>query len=69
MPLLSFIGNLGYVAVCLFGGYLAVKGQITIGKLQRASCSIFANSINPLLKLAQIANVMQSTIAACRTCL
>ena len=63
MPLLSFIGNLGYVAVCLFGGYLAVKGQITIGKIQ--SFLQYIRQFNqPITQTAQIANVMQSTIAA-----
>jgi len=63
MPLLGFIGNLGYVAVCLFGGYLAVKGQITIGKIQ--SFLQYIRQFNqPITQTAQIANVMQSTIAA-----
>ncbi len=63
MPLLGFIGNLGYVAVCLFGGYFAVRGQITIGKIQ--SFLQYIRQFNqPITQTAQIANVLQSTVAA-----
>lgn len=63
MPLLGFVGNLGYVAVCLLGGFLAVRGQLTIGKIQ--SFLQYIRQFNqPINQTAQIANVLQSTVAA-----
>jgi ATP-binding cassette subfamily B protein len=63
MPLLGFVGNLGYVAVCLVGGFLAVRGQISIGNIQ--SFLQYIRQFNqPINQTAQIANVLQSTVAA-----
>lgn len=62
-PIMSFIGNLGYVAVCVLGGYLAATGSITVGNIQ--SFVQYVRSFTmPLSQLANISNVLQQTAAA-----
>lgn len=63
-PLMNFLGNIGYVMVALFGGYFCVKGQITVGNIQ-SFISYTKNFTRPIGQLAQISNMIQSTIAAC----
>ncbi len=63
MPIMSFIGNLGYVAVCVLGGYLAANGTITVGNIQ--SFVQYVRSFTmPLSQLANISNILQQTAAA-----
>lgn len=63
MPIMTFIGNLGYVAVTILGGYLTVKNYIQVGDIQ--SFIQYIRSFNqPIAQAAQIANVLQSTAAA-----
>lgn len=63
MPIMSFIGNLGYVAVCILGGYLAVKKTIDVGDIQ--SFIQYVRSLTqPIAQLANISNTLQSTAAA-----
>jgi len=63
MPIMLFIGNLGYVAVAILGGYLAVKGTITVGDIQ--AFIQYVRSFNqPISALANISNVLQQTAAA-----
>lgn len=63
MPIMNFIGNLGYVMVSILGGYLAIKGTITVGNIQ--SFIQYARMFNqPIAQTAQIANLVQSTIAS-----
>ncbi len=63
MPIMSFIGNLGYVAVVVVGGYLTVRGTITVGDIQ--AFIQYVRSFNqPLMQLANISNVLQQTAAA-----
>lgn len=63
MPLTQFIGNLAYVMVCFLGGYLALKGRISIGQIQ--AFIQYVRSFNqPLQQVANIANQLQSTAAA-----
>lgn len=63
MPIMNFIGNLGYVMVSILGGYLAIKGSITVGNIQ--SFIQYARMFNqPIAQTAQIANLVQSTIAS-----
>lgn len=63
MPIMSFIGNIGYVLVSILGGYLAVKKTIEVGEIQ--SFIQYIRSFNqPIAQTAQIANVLQSTAAA-----
>lgn len=63
MPLMGFIGNLGYVAVCILGGYLAIKGTVRVGDIQ-AFIQYLRQFTHPVTQMAQVANVLQSTAAA-----
>ncbi|WP_066893249.1 ABC transporter ATP-binding protein [Clostridium nigeriense] len=63
MPIMTFIGNIGYVIVTILGGYLTVKNYIEVGDIQ--SFIQYIRSFNqPIAQAAQIANVLQSTAAA-----
>ncbi|MEF9951112.1 MAG: ABC transporter ATP-binding protein [Clostridium sp.] len=63
MPLMNFIGNLGYVVVSILGGFLAIKKTIEVGDIQ--SFIQYVRSFNqPIAQVAQVANLMQSTAAA-----
>jgi len=63
MPIMMFIGNLGYVAVAVLGGYLAIRGTITVGDIQ--AFIQYVRSFNqPIMQLANISNVLQQTAAA-----
>lgn len=62
-PISMFVGNLGYVGVCILGGYLAMNGIIEIGDI--TAFIQYVRSFNqPISQLAQTMNVMQSTAAA-----
>jgi len=63
MPVMTFIGNLGYVAVCIMGGYLAIKNTITVGDIQ-AFIQYVRSFTQPITQLANISNVLQQTAAA-----
>lgn len=63
MPLLSFVNNLGYVLVCIVGGVLAMKKAITVGDVQ-AFIQYARQFSQPIMQTANIANVIQSTIAS-----
>jgi ATP-binding cassette subfamily B multidrug efflux pump len=63
MPVMSFIGNLGYVAVCILGGWLAIRGSITLGDIQ-AFIQYVRSFTQPLTQLANISNILQQTAAA-----
>lgn len=63
MPIMSFIGNLGYVAVCILGGYLAVKKTIEVGDIQ-SFIQYVRSFTQPIAQLANISNTLQSTAAA-----
>ena len=63
MPLMRFVGNLGYVAVVIMGGYLVVKRIITIGEVQ-AFIQYVNNFTQPITQIANISNVLQRTAAA-----
>ena len=62
-PIFSFIDSLGYVLVCVLGGYLAVQRVITIGDVQ-AFIQYMSNFTQPLGELGASSNMMQSMIAA-----
>jgi len=63
MPVMTFVGNLGYVGVAILGGYLTIKGKIKIGQIQ--SFFIYVrNFTQPITQLTQVANMFQSTAAA-----
>lgn len=62
-PIMSFVGNLSYVAVCVVGGSLALKGTLLIGDIT-SMVTYVRRFNNPLNQIAQIANTLQSTAAA-----
>jgi ATP-binding cassette, subfamily B, multidrug efflux pump len=62
-PMMQFIGNVGYVVVCILGGYLAVKKVIEIGDIQ-SFIQYMRNFTQPITQLASISNTLQQTIAA-----
>ncbi|MBP3653870.1 MAG: ABC transporter ATP-binding protein [Oscillospiraceae bacterium] len=63
MPLMGFIGNLGYVAVVISGAMLAIRGTIQIGDIQ-AFMNYVRNFTQPITQLGQVSNQMQSMAAA-----
>ncbi|MCB0117860.1 MAG: ABC transporter ATP-binding protein [Anaerolineales bacterium] len=63
MPIMLFIGNLGYVAVAILGGYLAARQTITVGDIQ-AFIQYVRSFTQPISSLANISNVLQQTAAA-----
>jgi ATP-binding cassette subfamily B protein len=62
-PIMNFIGNLGYVAVAIVGGGLAIDGKILLGDIQ-AFIQYVSQFNQPIAQVAQIANLLQSTLAA-----
>lgn len=62
-PIMMFVGNLGYAAVALSGGLLAIKGTITIGDIQ-AFIQYVKNFTQPITQIAQVTNMVQSMTAA-----
>lgn len=63
MPIMNFVGNLGYVIVSILGGYMAINGRISVGDIQ-AFIQYMRMFTQPLNQLAQIMNLLQSTAAA-----
>ena len=63
MPIMNIIGNLGYVVVCVVGGYLAINGRIAVGDIQ-AFMQYMRNFQQPIMQVSQISNVLQQTMAA-----
>ena len=63
MPIMSLVGNIGYVAICIVGGYLAVKKAINVGDIQ-AFIQYMRSFTQPMSQLANISNTLQSTAAA-----
>lgn len=63
MPVMQFVGNLGYVGVAISGAFLAIKGTIEIGDIQ-AFIIYVRNFTQPIQQLAQVTNMMQSMVAA-----
>ena len=63
MPLMNFAGNLGYVGICVLGGFLSLNGSITVGDIQ-AFIQYVRNFTQPINQIANISNVLQQTAAA-----
>jgi ATP-binding cassette subfamily B protein len=63
MPVMQFIGNIGYVGVAILGGYLTIKGKIKVGQIQ-SFFQYIRNFTQPIAQLMQVANMFQSTAAA-----
>lgn len=63
MPIMQFIGNVGYVGVAILGGYLTIKNRVSVGDIQ--AFIQYVRSFNqPISQMAQISNQIQSTAAA-----
>jgi len=62
MPIMTFIGNLGYVVVTIVGGWLAIQKAITVGDIQ-AFIQYVRSFTQPITQLAQISNILQQTAA------
>lgn len=62
-PIMTFVGNLGYVAVAVSGSVLAVRGAIEVGDIQ-AFIQYVKNFTQPITQIAQVSNMLQSTAAA-----
>ena len=62
-PIMTFVGNLGYVAVAISGSFLAVQGVITVGDIQ-AFIQYVKNFTQPITQLTQVSNVLQQMAAA-----
>lgn len=63
MPIMQFVGNLGYVAVAVMGGYLVIQKTIEVGDIQ-SFIQYVRNFTQPIQQVAQVANMLQSTAAA-----
>ena len=63
MPIMQFVGNLGYVGEVILGGYLAMKGRIQVGDIQ-SFIQYVRSFTQPIQQVAQVANMLQSTAAA-----
>jgi ATP-binding cassette, subfamily B, multidrug efflux pump len=63
MPALSFVNNIGYVVICVVGGLMVAKNKIEIGDIQ-AFIQYMRQFTQPIVQLANIANVIQSTVAS-----
>lgn len=62
-PILNFMGNISFVAICVLGGFLTANGRITLGAIQ-AFISYSRQFNHPIQQLSQIVNVLQATFAA-----
>ena len=63
MPIMQFVGNLGYVMVALLGGFMVIKNKIEVGDVQ-AFFQYIRNFTQPLQQIAQVTNMLQSSAAA-----
>lgn len=63
MPMMIFVGNLGYVGICILGGFLTLKGSIGVGDIQ-AFIQYVRQFTQPIAQIANISNVLQQTAAA-----
>ena len=63
MPLTNLIGNIGYVGVCILGGYLTIHGEIAVGDIQ-SFITYTRNFTQPISQISQSMNMLQSTAAA-----
>jgi len=62
-PIMNFIGNIGYVAVAILGGYFAINGKITVGNIQ-SFIQYNKQFTQPITQIAQISSMLQSMVAA-----
>ena len=64
MPVMRFVGNIGYVMVALLGGYMTIKGSIEVGNIQSFFQYLYETSRSLYSRIAQVTNMMQSAAAA-----
>ena len=62
-PLMNFIGNVGYVAVAILGGYFAIQGKITVGNIQ-SFIQYNKQFTQPIAQIAQISGMLQAMVAS-----
>ena len=62
-PIMNFIGNIGYVAVSILGGYLAINGRITVGNIQ-SFIQYNKQFTHPITQIAQVSSMLQAMVAA-----
>ena len=62
-PLMNFLGNVGYVAVAILGGYFAIQGKITVGNIQ-SFIQYSRQFTQPIAQIAQVSGMLQSMVAA-----
>ena len=62
-PIMNFIGNIGYVAIALLGGYLSIQGKITVGNIQ-SFIQYNKQFTQPINQIAQVSSMIQSMIAS-----
>jgi ATP-binding cassette subfamily B protein len=63
MPVMTFVGNIGYVVICILGGWFATKKMITVGDIQ-AFIQYVRTFTQPIAQIANIMNTLQQTAAA-----
>ena len=63
MPLMQFVGNLGYVAVVILGSYMTIRGSMTVGGIQ-SFIQYVRSFTQPIQQIGQVTNLLQSTAAA-----
>ena len=63
MPIMSFIGNLGYVLVALLGGFMVIRGSIEVGDIQ-SFFQYIRNFTQPVQQIAQVSNMLQMSAAS-----
>lgn len=63
MPIMQFIGNLGYVIVAILGGFMVIKDAIEVGDIQ-SFFQYIRNFTQPIQQIAQVTNMLQSAAAA-----
>ena len=62
-PIMNFIGNIGYVAIALLGGYLSIQGKITVGNIQ-SFIQYNKQFTQPINQIAQVSSMIQAMVAA-----
>lgn len=62
-PIMNFVGNIGYVAIAILGGYLSIKGKITVGNIQ-SFIQYNKQFTQPINQIAQVSSMIQSMVAA-----
>ena len=62
-PIMNFVGNIGYVAIAILGGYLSIQGKITVGNIQ-SFIQYNKQFTQPINQIAQVSSMIQSMVAA-----